>query len=148
MPLSTPRQKRIQKDERAKNLLNGVKPRAINQGDDDEVWQWIYEGGSDQDADEEEEEETATTPSKKRKRKAVKTAGNERIIVGARRGDFEVRVGDTVMVSNENGTDWAAIVMLFFEDEDEEGEKSAEMMCMFSSFVCLGQGANRWFRVY
>lgn len=128
MPALTPRQIRIQKDERAKNLLNGVKPRAVDQGDDDEAWQWIYEGGSDHE--ESEEEEIAATPSKKRKRKSVKAVGKGKTIVGARRADFEVRVGDTVMVRNENGGDWAAIVTVFFEDENNEWEKSAEMMCM------------------
>jgi len=107
MSTLTPSQKRAQKAERAKKLLNGSKQRAADQGSDDEVWKWIYEGGSDEEgaADSEDEEETTNpnTPSKRRKRKAAKISKAGKKIVGAWRADFQCRVGDTVLVTNENG---------------------------------------------
>lgn len=98
-------------------------------GDDDDVWEWIYQGGAEDEEEEEAdsgEEQEGTTP-RKRKRKAVRAAGKK--IVGARRGEFECKIGDTVLVTNENGTDWVAIIYQFFEDENNDGDKSAYMMC-------------------
>ena len=128
----TATQKRAQKKERAQKLLNGAKLRAKDQGSDDDVWEWIYQGATTdaQDGDEDSAGENTGTPSRKRKRKATKDVSQT--IVGARRGDFECMVGDTVLVSNDNGMDWAAIICYFFE---MDGEPSAEMMC--TRYFCL-----------
>lgn len=129
----TPRQKRLQKAERAKKLLSGVKPKA-NAFDDDDAWDWIYQEVEDDDDEpkevaegDEEDDNAPRTPSKRKKRQAVKNA--ERKIIGAKRGEIECRVGDTVFLQNETGQDWVAIVFGFFEDESEGGEMSASFLC-------------------
>lgn len=79
-------------------------------------WEWLYstepDNGEKGDGD--------------RKRRRVSASSK---IVGARYGDFECRVGDTVMLKAgdvSNGT-WAAIICDFRED-GETGEMSANFM--------------------
>lgn len=132
----TPRQKRVQKAERARKLLSGANLRTDSFGEGDESWEWIYQGEDDNSADEDEDqdeeddkadENAPQTPSKRRKRRAVKKAGRK--IIGASRGDFECKIGDTVFLQNDTGKDWVAIVFGFFEDD--EGEKSAATLCKY-----------------
>lgn len=72
-------------------------------------WEWIY--STDQSEHGEDEGD--------RKRRKVATGCK---IIGARYGDFECHVGDTVMLKADgsNGT-WVAIICEFREDVDNEG---------------------------
>jgi origin recognition complex subunit 1 len=80
------------------------------------AWEWLYsteqsEHGEDGEGD--------------RKRRKVATSSK---IVGARYGDFECRVGDTVMLKAEGFNEsWVAIICDFRED-DETGEMEANFM--------------------
>jgi len=131
----TPRQKRLQKAERAKKLLKGIKPKANTYEEDDEdTWEWIYQEAEDDDVEGEdlsEDGDTLRTPSKRKKRQAVKNA--ERKVIGAKRGYQEYHVGDTVFLNNDTGKDWVGIVFGFFEDESEGGEMSASFLCKFDA---------------
>ena len=97
-------------------------------GTDDHPWEWIYE-----------EQETAAEPpaaeekgTKSRKRKRAASTNTKPKIIGARMGDFECRLGDTVLLKAEgSGEAWVGILSDFQEDE-EEGEKAANFM-WFSS---------------
>ncbi|KAG5786982.1 hypothetical protein H9Q69_013949 [Fusarium xylarioides] len=83
-------------------------------------WQWIYN----------------STPTTERgdgtqsDRKRRKVTGDR--IVGARIGQFECRIGDTVMLKADGSNEaWIALICEFVED-DGEGEKAANFM-WFSS---------------
>lgn len=80
------------------------------------TWEWIFstdpsEHGEDGEGD--------------RKRRKIATSPT---IVGARYGDFECRIGDTVMLKADgsNGS-WVAIICDFQEDNDK-GEMTANFM--------------------
>lgn len=137
----TPRKKRDQKAQRAKKLLNGIKPKT-NAFDDEDVWEWIYQEAEDDDdeidevaEDGAEDDNAPRIPSKRRKRQAAKNA--QRKIVGAKRGSVECHVGDTVFLQNETGKDWVAIVFGFFEDESEGGDMSASFLCRFDEMYAV-----------
>ncbi|EGR50790.1 uncharacterized protein TRIREDRAFT_104683 [Trichoderma reesei QM6a] len=74
-------------------------------------WEWIYS------SDQSEHGEDDGAGDRKRR----KVAGNSKI-VGARYGDFECRVGDTVMLKADgsNGT-WVAIICDFRDDDAVDG---------------------------
>lgn len=88
---------------------------AIREGSEDSVeseelaWEWIYSTEQSEHAEDEGD----------RKRRKVATSSR---IVGARHGDFECRVGDTVMLKADgsNGS-WVAIICDFREDSDDGG---------------------------
>ncbi|KAH8893728.1 P-loop containing nucleoside triphosphate hydrolase protein [Thozetella sp. PMI_491] len=87
-------------------------------GTEDHPWEWIYE-----DEDDEADAANETTNPKKRKR-----ATAERKIVAARMGDFECRVGDTVLLKAEGSNEaWVGIICEFTYDEEED-EKAANFM--------------------
>ncbi|KAI5298963.1 hypothetical protein KEM56_003631, partial [Ascosphaera pollenicola] len=81
-------------------------------GNEDYPWEWVYEdvNGDGDDA--------AQTPSRKgRPRK------RQRRVIGARMGQFECKIGDTVLLkSPEAGHDWAGIICEFTEEENEDSD--------------------------
>ena len=88
-------------------------------GSDDLPWEWIHEGQAS--------ERNADTPGERKRRKV---AGNK--IIGARLGNFECRIGDTVMLKADGSNEaWVAIICDFIDD-DGEGNKAANFM-WFSS---------------
>ncbi|KAM0203469.1 hypothetical protein ACHAPA_009219 [Fusarium lateritium] len=108
--------------ERAKRQISGI----AHDLSDDELaadepsWQWIYN----------------STPTTERSddaqsdRKRRKVTGDR--IVGAKIGQFECRVGDTVMLKADGSNEaWFALICEFVED-DGDGEKAANFM-WFSS---------------
>jgi origin recognition complex subunit 1 len=84
-------------------------------GTEDHPWEWIYDDG---DANCEKEN------GRKRKRSTLL----EPKIVGARMGDFQCRIGDTVLLKAELSNEaWVGIITDFGND-DEEGEMAATFM--------------------
>ncbi|KAL2199581.1 P-loop containing nucleoside triphosphate hydrolase protein [Corynascus similis CBS 632.67] len=89
-------------------------------GTDDYPWEWIYEK-------EDGEEEAAEEVGRKRKRSTV----HEPQIIGARMGNFECYLGDTVLLKADSFNEaWVGIICDFQVDED--GDKAANFM-WFSS---------------
>ncbi len=87
-------------------------------GDVDHPWQWIYSATSGPETDEGEE------PLPKRKRSVA-----EQNIVGARMGNFECRLGDTVLLKAEGSHEaWVGIICGFIDDDSDDGEMSAYFM--------------------
>lgn len=137
----TPRQQRERKAERVRRILGGAKlnkdESEAELEDEDEPWEWIYGGTAqpEQDASNSSESEVDSETPKKRRRKVMRKP--QEMIIAAKKGDFQCKVGDTVLVGNEVGADWVAIISRFFEDEG--GEKSAYFMCKNSnsSFAML-----------
>lgn len=127
----TPRQKRTEKAARAKKLLSGVSLQK-NDLDEDEEWEWIYgdTGNSEEDEDlgKTEEDDDTATPRKRRRRNASK---GQQTIIGAKKGTFSCKVGDTVLVDNDSSTPWMAIIGYFLLDTD--GEMVANFLCEFPS---------------
>lgn len=104
--LSPPRNTKS-KAERARQYLSvgGV----AREDSDDELgledfpWEWIYS------------------------EKPAKRAGDDRDIVGARMGDFQCMVGDSVLLKAEGTREaWIGLICTFVEDDD--GEKAANFM--------------------
>ncbi|KAB8339056.1 hypothetical protein FH972_021992 [Carpinus fangiana] len=94
-------------------------------GGEDDEWEWMYDDPS--------ESKENDDPRGTRKRKASEKLNDiERTIVGARRGTFELRVGDAVLLKAERNETWVALVTEFVDDEDLDDEKSAVFM-WFSS---------------
>ena len=89
--------------------------RALSEDSEDSAeseeltWEWIYSTEQSEHGEDESD----------RKRRKVATSSK---IIGARYGDFECHVGDTVMLKADgsNGT-WVAIICEFQEDADNEG---------------------------
>ena len=87
---------------------------------DEPTWEWIYNSTPTT--------ERSDDPQSDRKRRKV--VGDR--IVGARIGQFECRIGDTVMLKADGFNEvWVALICEFVED-DGEGEKAANFM-WFSS---------------
>ena len=137
MVSATPRQKRAEKAARAKKLLSGASLRKNDLDDDDQEWDWIYgylsagnedEGSSDP---EDEDEDNTATPRKRRRRTATKM--NSTTIIGAKKGSFVCKVGDTVMVHNSDTTPWVAVICTF--EQASDGEMLANFLCGCSS-IC------------
>lgn len=76
-------------------------------GFEDHPWEWIFQGGfSSKDGDSEEESAT---------------------IIGAKMGNFECRMGDTVLLKADGTNEaWIGIICEF--QEDDEGVKEANFM--------------------
>ena len=86
-------------------------------GDDDHPWEWIF---SDEDA----ADNDGATDGRKRKRAVAETT-----IVGARMGDFECFLGDTVLLKAEGSNEaWVGIICEFIDDDGDDGEKAAHFM--------------------
>jgi hypothetical protein len=108
--------------ERAKRQTSGI----AHDLSDDELaanepsWQWIYNSTPTTERGDEAQSD----------RKRRKVTGDR--IVGAKIGQFECRVGDTVMLKADGSNEaWFALICEFVED-DGEGEKAANFM-WFSS---------------
>lgn len=85
-------------------------------GDEDIPWEWIYNNADHEHLNDE-------GPSRKRKRTVQSR------IVGARLGDFECRVGDTVLLKADGSNEaWVGIICEFVDDDGDEGEKAANFM--------------------
>ena len=98
-------------------------------GYEDLPWEWIYEDQNNQSANNDAEK----TPTRKRKASTLNDNPRKRPVVGARMGNFAVRIGDAVLLkSPEQGKDWAGLICGFSEtDEDEE-----EQMCANIQWFC------------
>ncbi|KAK4188006.1 putative origin recognition complex subunit 1 [Podospora australis] len=92
-------------------------------GTDDLPWEWIYENDSVGP-----EGETNAENGRKRKRA---NAAQETRIIGARMGNYECYLGDTMLLKAEGSNEaWVGIICDFQVDDD--GEKAANFM-WFSS---------------
>ncbi|KAJ8612979.1 hypothetical protein MRB53_037187 [Persea americana] len=86
-------------------------------------WEWIYSTTANAAASRSEgseEEDEIHTPSRKRRRKhagASFSAGTRRII-GARKGNLEVHLGDAVVLRAERNEIWVALLCNFVEEEE------------------------------
>lgn len=133
MAPATPRQLRAEKAARAKKLLSGASLRKDDLADEDEEWEWLYEKSekeNNEDSSASEDDDNATTPKKRRRRTASKAQGGK--IVGARKGSFKVKIGDAVLLENENsGTPWVGIICYFLLDSD--GDMAANFLCECSA---------------
>lgn len=128
-----PAKKRISKAEQARRYLThgGV----AREDSDDELgledlpWIWIYETENGYESEEDAPSEDDLPKSRKRKRK-TKRKSKAGEIVGAKMGNFECRIGDTVLLKAESNKEaWVGLICDFNDDEDE---KAANFM-WFSS---------------
>ncbi|KAE8453735.1 hypothetical protein EG329_009246 [Mollisiaceae sp. DMI_Dod_QoI] len=130
MAPQTPRQKRAEKAARAKKLLSGSSLRIDDSDDEDQEWEWIYEGKSDNNEDNEDSgasednDDNPATPRKRRRRTASKAQVGK--IIGAKKGSFSCQVGDAVLLENENAAPWVGIICYFLRDTD--GEMAANFL--------------------
>jgi hypothetical protein len=99
------------------------KRAAANEESEDELrqeeatWEWIYDTTTAADA-------AIDEPQSDRKRRKV--TGDK--IVGARIGQFECKIGDTVLLKADGSNDaWVALIGEFI-DEDDDGEMAANFM--------------------
>jgi origin recognition complex subunit 1 len=107
-------------------------------GYEDLPWEWIY--SNDLNQARENVQDVEQTPS--RKRKASDTARSA-FLVGARMGNFSVKVGDTVLLkSPEQGKDWAGIICAFSETDDDDEEEMCAHIQWFCSPEELSGGKN------
>ncbi|KJR82611.1 origin recognition complex subunit 1 [Sporothrix schenckii 1099-18] len=87
-------------------------------GDLDHPWEWIYA------ADKPSTQRNGHESSRKRKRPVTGSS-----IVGARMGDFECFLGDTVLLKAEGSNEaWVGIICEFIDDDGDDGEKAAHFM--------------------
>jgi origin recognition complex subunit 1 len=109
-------------EEKAKRQLSEM-PHDLSDdelADGEPSWEWIYNSTST----------TERSDGTQSDRKRRKVTGDR--IVGARIGQFECRIGDTVMLKADGSNEaWIALICEFVED-DGEGEKAANFM-WFSS---------------
>lgn len=135
------------------NLGNGQQRKWLTKGgfaredSDDELgyedlpWEWIY--SNDSSKAQEKEEDGDKTPSRKRKASALNDASRKAVIVGAKMGDFVVKVGDTVLLkSPEQGKDWAGIICAFSDVDDDDEEEMCAHIQWFCSPEELSGGKN------
>lgn len=96
-------------------------------GVEDHPWEWIYD--ADESLENILDDGVDQTPSRTRRNR-------KKMIIGARMGQFECRLGQAVLLkSPEAGKDWAGIICEFLEEEDEEEDemvKSANIMWFVS----------------
>lgn len=125
----TPRQKRNEKAARAKKLLSGASLRKNDLEDEDQEWEWIYgqsvDNEDNDDSSDPEDEDNTATPRKRRRRNATKT--QQTTIVGAKKGSFTCKVGDTVLVHNSDVTPWVAVICTF--EQGGDGDMMANFLC-------------------
>jgi len=112
----------------ARSLLAGSAPysgHALDLPDVHDEWEWVYEDVLEP----EEETPKVGSPSSSRKRKAAEAfhSENKKRIVGAKSGNFEVRIGDAIRLKADRNETWVALIQGFVEDEEEE-EKMATFM--------------------
>jgi origin recognition complex subunit 1 len=93
-------------------------------GYDDYPWEWIYEAESEDGGNDPKDPSQNRRPAKSSRRRTSQTVPQrqQKMIVGARMGLFECRLGQAVLLkSPEAGKDWAGIISEFLEEEDEDG---------------------------
>ena len=100
-------------------------------GYEDLPWEWVYSNHFTKS--QEDEQEVEKTPSRKRKASAMSNSSRRMVIVGAKMGNFSVKIGDTVLLkSPEQGKDWAGIICAFSDVDDDEEEE----MCVHLQWFC------------
>lgn len=130
------RQQRVKKAERARRYLQGGTLRRDDSDDElgleDHPWEWIYE---DRQAIEDGEptemdvdalntnvgEVSGNGSFKEREARRRSSGASRQKIIGAKMGQFECKVGDTVLLKAEgNNEAWVGIICEFMEEEDEK----------------------------
>ncbi|KAK4127139.1 P-loop containing nucleoside triphosphate hydrolase protein [Parathielavia appendiculata] len=112
----------VRRSNRATSYLPGVVREDSDDelGTDDYPWEWIYD-----------EEVINEDPTADNWRKRKRATAYQAQIIGARMGNFECYLGDTVLLKAEGNSEaWVGIIRNFQVDED--GEKAADFM-WFSS---------------
>jgi origin recognition complex subunit 1 len=110
-------------------------------GYEDLPWEWIY--SNDSSNAQEKEEDGDKTPARKRRASTLNDASRKAVIVGAKMGDFLVKVGDTVLLkSPEQGKDWAGIICAFSNVDDDDEEEMCAHIQWFCSPEELSGGKN------
>ena len=110
-------------------------------GYDDLPWEWVH--SDDSNKAQGDEQDVDKTPSRKRKASASGDASRKSVIVGARMGDFSVRIGDAVLLkSPEQGKDWAGIICAFSDVDDDDEEEMCAHIQWFCSPDELSGGKN------
>ncbi|KAL8304359.1 hypothetical protein RB597_004425 [Gaeumannomyces tritici] len=132
----------LPKAKRNKRIIPGVLRDDSDDelGDDDLPWEWIYDGeGPAGDSNGttsnpslpppgEPSQDPAANGAGRRKRKRAPEIPEHKII-GARMGEFECRLGDTVLLKAEGSNEaWVGIICDFVEEDGDEGEKAAHFM--------------------
>lgn len=119
MPLLQTSQKPLRK-QRTTAIVPGIARDDSDDelGDLDHPWEWIY-------ADEQPStQDNGHESSRKRKRQVTESS-----IVGARMGDFECHLGETVLLKAEGSNEaWVGIICEFIDDDGDDGEKAAHFM--------------------
>lgn len=132
MPTQTTSQSTTQSTRGRKRALSTVtRESSEDSAESEEVeWEWIYNTEQSEHGEDDGD----------RKRRKV-TASSK--IIGARYGDFECRVGDTVMLKADgsNGT-WVAIICDFREGADNEG-MAANFMWFLTEKEILNKDRKR-----
>ncbi|GME24904.1 origin recognition complex subunit orc1 [Neofusicoccum parvum] len=112
--------------ERARQWLKGG--GVLREDSDDELgvedhpWEWLYDANGSGD----NHDDDNATP-RKRAARAKKDPRPKRGIIGARMGNFECRIGDTVMLKAEGNEAWVGIVCDLFDGKDEDTEEEEKM---------------------
>jgi origin recognition complex subunit 1 len=110
-------------------------------GYEDLPWEWIF--SNDSSRAQEKEEDGDKTPSRKRRASALNDTWRKAVIMGAKIGDFVVKVGDTVLLkSPEQGKDWAGIICAFSDVNDDDEEEMCAHIQWFCSPEELSGGKN------
>jgi hypothetical protein len=112
---------------RRKRSLPGVSREDSDDelGSEDLPWEWIYSGDKEPRGGAGAGDSANGADQGDRKRRKLSSAPK---IVGARMGDFECRVGDTVLLKADgSGEAWVALILRFVDQGDEE-DKAAEFM--------------------
>lgn len=113
--------------QQARSLLAGGAPLAghhLDLPDVHDEWEWLYE-----DVTRIPEVTKLESPTSSRERTTADAGDstNQRRIVGAKSGSFEVRVGDAIRLKADRNETWVALIQGFSEDEEQE-EKMATFM--------------------
>ncbi|KAH7028378.1 P-loop containing nucleoside triphosphate hydrolase protein [Macrophomina phaseolina] len=122
--------------ERARQWLKGG--GVLREDSDDELgiedhpWEWIYDGQNDSNNQDYDGDE-ATPPKRGGGARAKKPRALKRSIIGARMGNFECRLGDTVLLKAEGNEAWVGIVCDLFDGRDDDADE-AEKMANFMWF--------------
>lgn len=127
----SPPQKRASKADRARKILAGAPSHKddSDDSDDDLPWEWIYNSNKSQDEDQiaanelsddsgEDENASATTPLKRRARHTRNASRwKERQIIGVKKGQSELRIGDCVVLKTHGTNDpWVGLIAKLMDD--------------------------------
>ncbi len=116
------------KIERARRYLSGGGVTREDSDDelglDDHPWEWIYAPSKTDDGV--EPNAGGKRPRKSHKVNGAKTDAKP-VIIGARMGKFECRVGDTVLLKADGKQAWVGLICAFSNDAETD-EKLANFM--------------------